>query len=116
VWLRQYRDEILTNLDPPKTLRELQDAVQIPRNGTHRHHIVEQRGAEEDGYSRSIIDAPENLVRVPKQKHQQISDWYSTKNDAYGGLSPRAWLRGKSWEERRALGIKKMIDFGILKP
>jgi hypothetical protein len=116
VWLREYRDEILTDLDPPKTLRELNDAVEIPRSGTQRHHVVEQGPAEQDGFSRSEIDAPDNLVRIPKQKHQRISDWYSTKSVAYGGMTPRDWLRGKSWEERRSLGIQKLIDFGVLKP
>ncbi len=116
VWLRQYRDEILTDLDPPRTLDELHDAVSNLRSGTQRHHIVEQTSAEEDGFPRSMIDARENLVRIPKQKHQRISDWYSTSNDAYGGMTPREWLRGKGWEERRALGIEKLIDFGVLKP
>jgi len=91
VWLREYRDEILANLDPPKTLQELHDAVKIPRSGTERHHIVEQGPAEAEGFPRSQIDASDNLVRIPKQKHRQISDWYSTRNfeDArFEGKSP----------------------------
>ena len=116
VWLREYRDEILANLDPPKSLQELHDAVDVPRSGTHRHHIVEQGPAEDDGFPRSMIDARDNLVRIPKQKHQEISDWYSTKSKDFGGETPRDWLRGTSWEERRALGMKKLIELGVLKP
>jgi hypothetical protein len=117
-WLREQQAEIETQLDPPKSLQELHDAVRVDRPGTQIHHIVEQGPAEKDGFPRSQIDAPDNLVRIPKQKHQQISDWYSTKNveDArFDGQSPRDWLRNRSWAERREFGPKVLEDFGVLK-
>jgi hypothetical protein len=113
-WLRGRQAEIETQLDPPKTLEELQKAVRVARPGTHVHHIVE-RSAEGDGISQAKINAPNNLVRIPKQIHEKITQWYSTKNVDYGDQAPRDWLRGKSWDERRALGIKKLVDFGALK-
>jgi hypothetical protein len=63
-----------------------------------------------------LIDGPENLVRVPTQKHWQITGWYLTRNKLFGGLSPRAYLRGKSWEERQRVGRMALIEFGVLKP
>ena len=106
-WLRQHQAEIETQLDPPKTLGELQDAVNVDRPGTQKHHIVEQGPAEKEGFPRSKIDAPDNLVRIPKQKHQEISDFYSRRNvkdTRFDGQSPRDWLRNRSWEERREFG------------
>jgi hypothetical protein len=116
-WLRERQAEIETSLDPPKSLQELHDAVAVDRPGTHKHHIVEQTPADEDGYPRSKIDAPDNLVRIPKQKHEEISSYYQTKNrDACDGLSPREWLGDKSWEERRQFGLDALIKFKVLKP
>ncbi len=117
-WLREHQAEIETQLDPPKTLQELHDAVQIERPGTQIHHIVEQGPAENEGFPRSKIDAAENLVRIPKQKHQEISDWYSRRNfedTRFNGQSPRDWLRNRSWEERREFGLEVLEDFGVLK-
>jgi hypothetical protein len=103
-------------LDSPKTLDELQDAVGMPSKGYDIHYIVEQTPAEKDGYPRSMIDAPENLVRVPTLSHWQINIWYSTGNEDFGGLPPREYLRGKSWEERRRIGLKALLQSGVLKP
>jgi hypothetical protein len=115
-WLRERQAEIETQLDPPKSLEELQRDVDEERAGTQKHHIVEQGAARGEGFPDSMINDSDNLVRIPKQKHQEISEWYSRKNDAFDDMTPRDWLRGKSWEDRRALGIKKLIDFGVLKP
>jgi hypothetical protein len=103
-------------LAPPKTLSELQAAVASPKTGYDVHHIVEQKAAEKDGYPRSKIDAPENLVRIPTLKHWQITAWYMTRNDAFGRLSPREFLQGKDWSERVQVGRKALILYGVLKP
>ena len=42
-------------------------------------------------------------------KHWDINAWYQTKNEEFGGLSPREYLRGKNWEERRDVGLIAMI-------
>jgi hypothetical protein len=117
-WLRNHQAEIETQLDPPRTLQELHDAVQVERPGTQIHHTVEQGPAEKEGFPRSQIDAPDNLVRIPKQKHQEMSDFYSTKDfeDArFGGQSPRERLRNRSWEERREFGLEILERYGVLK-
>jgi hypothetical protein len=63
-----------------------------------------------------MIDAPENLVRIPTFKHWEITTWYQTKNEDFGYLSPREYLRGRSWGERQRVGFKALVDVGALKP
>ena len=115
-WLYEYDAHITASLDPPKSLEELQRAVASPKAGYEIHHIVEQTPAEQDGYRRSLIDGPDNLVRIPTLKHREITAWYQTTNDDFGNLSPREYLRGKTWEERTQVGLKALIDVGVLKP
>ncbi len=76
---------------------------------------MEQKAAEDDGFSRVEIDARDNLVRIPAMKHREITTWYQTPNPDYEYLSPREYMRGKEWKERYTLGVEKLIDFGVLK-
>lgn len=115
-WLRDYHHEIVASADPAKSLSELNEAVSTPRPGTHVHHINEQKAARDDGFSRSLIDAPDNLVRIPTLRHREITSWYQTRSEEFGGLSPRDWLRGKSWDERTRVGLDALIRHGVLKP
>lgn len=115
-WLHEGYHYVSSYLDAPKNLSELQNAVLESKKGYDVHHIVEQTPADQDGFPRSMIDAPENLVRIPTLKHWQINAWYSARNDEFGGLSPRDYLRGKSWEEKMKVGRKALIDHGVLKP
>jgi hypothetical protein len=77
--------------------------------------IVEQTPAELDGFPRSRIDAPDNLVRVPRWKHWEINGWYQTENKEFGRLTPRHYLEGKSWEERTRVGLHALTEHGVLK-
>jgi hypothetical protein len=115
-WLYEYYPYIRSYLDTPKSLDELQQAVSDPQKGYDIHHIVEQTLAAQDGFPRWQIDAPDNLVSIPTLKHREISAWYGTKNPQYDDLSPRDYLRGKSWEERDRVGLEALIDHGVLKP
>jgi len=115
-WLDEFLPTIEAYRDPPKTLEELQRAVWIRRNGYDIHHIVEQTPAEQEEFSREVIDAPENLVRIPRLKHWQITGWYGRANYDFGGKSPREYLRGKDWNERVRVGIEALILHGVLKP
>ena len=63
-----------------------------------------------------LIDSPDNLVAIPRWKHWLINAWFQRRNDRYGGLSPRKYLVGKSWEIRRMVGLDAMIETGVLKP
>ena len=63
-----------------------------------------------------MIDAPDNLVRIPKFKHWEITSWFMTKNKAFGNISPREYLRGESWDERTRVGLVALRKYGVLKP
>lgn len=115
-WLLEYEPSIEAYLDPPKTLEELQRAVATPKKGYDIHHIVERTSAEQDGFPRSVIDDPDNLVRIPRFKHWEINGWYGRPSESYGGLSPREYLRGKEWAERIRVGRNALIEHGVLKP
>jgi hypothetical protein len=115
-WLYEYYPLFEAYLDPPKTLEELQRAVLTPKRGYDIHHIVEQTSAEQDGFPRSKIDEPDNLVRIPRLRHWHINRWYGRPNKDYGGLSPRDYLRGKDWSERVRIGLDALIRHEALKP
>lgn len=99
-----------------KTLQELQRAVPTSNPGYDIHHIVERTSAEQDGFPPSVINAPENLVRIPRFKHWEITGWYMKMNESFGGISPRDYLRGKTWPERIGVGLDALIRHGVLKP
>lgn len=101
--------------DPPRTLEELQDAAAAGhRPGYEIHHIVERNSKSNDDADR--INAPENLVSVPVFKHHLITGRFAKKSKEFGGMSPRNYLRGKSWEERTRIGLEALIDKGVLHP
>jgi hypothetical protein len=114
-WLHEHLPNMQSYFDPPKTLRELQEAVQEPKKGYDIHHIVEQGSAESGGFPRSMIDASENLVRIPRYKHWQLNSWFETPSKQFGGMSPRAYLRGVDWDERVRVGMDALIEAGVLK-
>jgi hypothetical protein len=115
-WLLTQQALIGSYNDAPKSLEELQSAVDTWRAGTDRHHIVEQTSAEEDGFPRSVIDSSRNLVRIPRLKHYEITGWYQKRSPDYGGQTPRDYLRGRSWAVRYAVGLDALKRFGVLKP
>ena len=115
-WLSSYSAQIESYRDPPKPLDELQRDVSTPAPGYDIHHIVEQTQAERDGYSREIIDHRDNLVRIPRLKHQEINGWYQTKNEDFGGQTPREYLSGRNWDVRKSVGLDALRIFGVLKP
>jgi hypothetical protein len=101
----------------PKTWEELQ---QNRGTGYDKHHIVEQ-WSEKDGIPRRLIDAPENSVSIPTVTHWEINRWLDKPNDDFldskgNKMSPREYLRGKSWEERYQFGIDVLVRFKVLKP
>jgi hypothetical protein len=121
-WIVEYLPEIRSYyLDGPKSLAELQDAVDDPQPGYEIHHIVEGLYGSVSELSNvrlfgRRLEAHENLVRIPKWAHVEISTWYSTPNrEEFGGNTPRGFLRGKNWDDQYELGIQKLRDFGVLK-
>lgn len=116
-WVWEHaKDRIIAYQEPPKTLEELRRAVGEKRPGFDDHHMVEQSPARQDGFPESRINGPDNVVRIPTYRHWQITAWYATKNDQFGGLSPRDFLRGQPWEARIAVAKHALRLFGVLKP
>ncbi|MFC0241262.1 hypothetical protein [Rhodopseudomonas telluris] len=115
-WLKDRQALIVAATDPPMSLPELQNEVGKRRPGYDDHHIVEKTWAEWFGFGRSDIDDPSNLVSIPRLKHWQITGWYMTENEDFGGLSPREYLADKDWNERRRVGLHALRRFGVLKP
>lgn len=97
-------------------MTELQQDAQSPQVGYDIHHVVEQTPARNDGYPEDMINGPDNLVRISTLKHWQINGWYGERNEKFDYLSPREYLRGKSWEERMRVGKDALILFEVLKP
>jgi hypothetical protein len=115
-WIGKKVSEILTYLDPPRTMEELQVAVDVPRTGTEVHHIMEQTAAKRAGLTQKQIDAPENRIRIPTFKHYDITGWYARPNKGYGRLSPREYLADKPVEEHMRVGREALILYEVLKP
>jgi len=68
------------------------------------------------GYSAAEIDSPGNLARIPELKYIDITAWYAKKNEKFGGLSPREYLRSQPQSVRRQFGLDTLREFGVLKP
>jgi hypothetical protein len=115
-WGYQAYPYVKAYLEPPKTLDELKRAVSNRQIGYEIHHVVEKKAAKDANYPKQMINGPANLVRIPTLKHWQITGWYMQANKNYRGLSPRAYLRDKSWEERTRVGLEALIEFEVLKP
>jgi hypothetical protein len=103
--------------DPPKTLEDLRHNI---GPGYDEHHIVE-RWSRRNGIPEEWIESPDNIVPIPKHKHWEINSWLSKpnpkyKNDKGDEISPREYMRGKSWEERYQFSLDVLRDFGVLKP
>lgn len=111
-WLHEYYPYIQAYQDPPKSIGELQRAVSQREKGYDIHHIVERAA----GFPREMIEAPDNLVRIPTLKHWQLTGWYMTPNKDFGGLTPRAYLKGKDWAEHARVGKIALIKVGVMKP
>lgn len=113
--LKRLTNVITTANDPPGTLEELQARAQLPSEaGYEDHHIVGQFTQNRLQFGRVRIDSPENTVRIPVVKHLDINGYYSRANIDYDGLSPRDYLRGRSWDEQMQEGLKILRDKGVL--
>jgi len=87
------------NNDPPRSI------------GYETHHIVEVHRNPDDplanfnNFTQEELEGDTNKVRIPYYRHRAISDFYSTRNEKLGDLTPREYLRGKSWDEQYRLGL-----------
>jgi hypothetical protein len=116
-WLDKNLPAILSYLDSPKTLGELQRAAlqnSKARPGYQMHHIVEQEAARRAGFREALIEGWENRVLIPTYRHREITSWFMTRNKEFEGLWPREYLVGKTWDERYRIGLMALIFFEVL--
>jgi len=107
--------------DPPKTLEELQQPPAENLLGYETHHLVEQN---QDNVAKSAlikfgrvaIDDPSNTVYVPRLKHELISADYSrcVEGDPLE-RTLREVTDEMDFDQQRAIGIKMLRKYGILK-
>ena len=114
-WLHRYYPWIEAYFDPPTSLDELRrNAAGGAADGYDIHHIVERTPAEQDGFPRLLIDGPNNLVRIPRLEHWEVNAWFETPNEDFQGLTPRQYVRGRSWDERFEVGLDALKEKGVL--
>jgi hypothetical protein len=124
---QRLNDQWKANLDPPKTLEEIQQPPAKNLLGYELHHKVEQnpsniakeqgKGAETiNKFGREIIDSPDNLVWVPRLRHEQISNFYNERdeNDPLGRRR-RDVVNRMTFEEQQKFGLMVLRKFGVLK-
>ena len=114
-WLREYYPHIDANTQGPKSLSELRAGAQSSRPGYDIHHIVEKSSALEEGFPKSLVNGPDNLVSVPRFMHWEITGWYQTRNRIFDWRSPRELLRHDSWAKRYDVGLYALRKFEVLK-
>jgi hypothetical protein len=124
---QRVEDQIYANLQPPKTLEELQTPPQDHLLGYELHHVVEQNDdnvAKDDfaiaeslrrfGYE--ALNDPSNLVYVPRLKHEQITAAYNRrfKDDPQGRLT-RQVISAEDFNTQREAGLAALREAGVLK-
>jgi hypothetical protein len=124
---QRVEDQIYANLQPPKTLEELQTPPQDHFLGYELHHIVEQNDdnvAKDDlAFAESLLrfgyealNDPSNLVYVPRLKHEQITALYNSKylnNPAYP--LTREVVGALDFNAQREAGLEALRETGVLK-
>jgi hypothetical protein len=114
-WLREYYPHIDAYTQGPKSLSELQAGARSSRPGYDIHHIVEKTPALENGFSKSLVNGPDNLVSIPRFKHWEITGWYARKSKDWDRLSPRMMLDPQRWSERYQFGLYALRKFQAMK-
>ena len=83
-------------------------------DGLDYHHIVEQ-GPNAGIISETSLQSADNIVKIPRLLHEEINSYYNTKIDMGGSLvTPRNYLKGKSFAEQRDFGLSALRYVGIL--
>ncbi|MFA5946973.1 MAG: SpvB/TcaC N-terminal domain-containing protein [Patescibacteria group bacterium] len=78
--------------------------------GRQWHHIVEQSASNIERFGGQAIHSTDNLISLPKEIHQQVSGYYSSKiPELTGNQTVREWLRPQSFEKQVEFG-KRMLD------
>jgi hypothetical protein len=118
--------QLRANFDPPKTLEELQILPVENQLGYEEHHVVEQNDDNIEKsvdiidlplvkFGRDAIDDRNNIVWVPRLKHEKITADYNRKIS--GDLPARRVrdaINEMDYDAQRAAGLAKLREYGIL--
>jgi hypothetical protein len=84
-------------------------------DGEDYHHIVEQ-SARSSEITDAMLQSTSNIVKIPRLLHEEINAIYATPRLLGGvNITPRDYLRGKSYQERYELGLTILREVGALK-
>jgi hypothetical protein len=121
---QQLTDQLRASLDPPKALDELRMPPTHDFLGYEQHHIVEQNPGnvakapdefELEKFGRATIDDPNNLVWVPRLKHELITAYYnSTDKDDPQGRLHRQVVSAMDFDSQYKAGLAALQMFGVL--
>jgi hypothetical protein len=121
------QDQIYANLQPPKTLDELETQPPDHLLGYELHHIVEQNPAnvakggpaELDWlrkFGQDALDHPSNLAYVPRLKHELITAYYNSHYlDRRVYPRTREVVSAMDFNDQREAGLAALRYFGVLK-
>ena len=118
------RADAQASKDPPETLTELQTPPTENLSGYDQHHLVQQNpgnvakspgNVRFDKFGRNALDAPSNLVWIPRSKHQLITDYYNSidPNDPLRRLR-RQVVADMDFEAQREEALATLRRFGVL--
>ena len=99
--------------------RQLKDYLGSAGDGYHWHHIVEQCQAKPTraGFSAQWIQNTLNVIKLAKDIHEQVSNFYSSVPSKSivdtGGMVFRNWLTSMSFEEQYSWGLWVLRFFGV---
>lgn len=114
-------DQYNAYYDPPKTLDELHAPPEQNVLGYDQHHIVEQNPANVEKrmvekFGRDKIDDPDNVVWIPRLKHEEITSYYNSSiSPEPGSPRQRDIVNSYDFDAQRELGLRMLRDKGVLK-
>lgn len=83
-------------------------------DGYDYHHVVRQGGSNADNIAPELLHSTENMIRVPRLLHEEITAayWQPSKVE---GLNIGEWLDTQPYEVQYAEGLRIMRNLGIVK-
>ena len=119
-------DQLYANFDTPKTLEELRAPPTDNDLGYEQHHVVGQNPdnvAKQDlrfahvleKFGRDKLDDPDNIVWVPRLKHEEITAYYNSEDDQDPARRVR-WkvINGLAFAGQWGAGLAILRKFGVL--
>jgi hypothetical protein len=122
--VQRAQQEALASADQPKTLAELQTPPTQNVGGYDRHHLVQQNPSNVakspveilvEKFGWDVIDAPSNIVWIPRVKHRLITDWYnSTDPNDPSGRRRRQVIAEQDYDAQYQDALTTLQMFGVL--